>query len=143
MTVAYRVAHNRVRSVRGRASDHTCDHCGGQAEHWAYDHSDPQPSVDGGLIFSNDISRYTPLCLPCHRRLDDSPEWLAIRRAMNVRIRHRRGAPADPLREIRMPDQMWADLATAAAEDATSRSALVRQGVAELLARRRKRAAGA
>lgn len=43
------------------------------------------------------------------------------------------------VRGIRIPDELWTPLGHAAAEDATTRSALVRQAVTELLERRERR----
>lgn len=67
----YGGAHDRVRAIRGSASDHCCAHCGGLATQWAYDHTDPNRVVDGrGRPYSLDPNRYMAMCIPCHRRLD-------------------------------------------------------------------------
>lgn len=67
----YEAAHQRVRSLRGRASEYVCD-CGEQAAQWAYDHSDPNElvSVTRGCVYSTDPARYTPMCALCHKRYD-------------------------------------------------------------------------
>lgn len=68
----YGAAHARVRTLRGLASGQTCAHCPAQAEHWAYDHTDPNPRFGRGLPFSLDPERYIPLCRSCHRHFDRS-----------------------------------------------------------------------
>lgn len=71
--LSYSGAHMRVRAARGPASDYECS-CGSRASHWAYDHSDPAPltQMRGKTlhVFSPDVSRYLPLCVPCHKRED-------------------------------------------------------------------------
>ncbi len=69
--VKYSRAHQRVRAARGSARAQECLHCGGTAEHWAYDHTDPDElTADEGHPYSLDVSRYSPLCVPCHRLYD-------------------------------------------------------------------------
>lgn len=70
--VGYGGLHARLRNTRGKASGHSCNHCGGPALQWAYDHSDPDPRVDRetGLEYSLDLSRYVPLCASCHKVFD-------------------------------------------------------------------------
>jgi hypothetical protein len=83
---AYRIAHDRVRTMRGRAAAHPCAHCGGVARDWAYDHGDLAAVVDSkGRVFSRDAMRYLPLCVPCHRRLDE-PLTTALARATAISI---------------------------------------------------------
>lgn len=73
---AYMLAHNRVRRLRGRASEHECVLCGERAEHWAYQHhcaTKRIESVNGP--YSDNYEDYAPMCLPCHRAYDHgSPE---------------------------------------------------------------------
>lgn len=71
---AYQTAHVRVRKARGKAAAQTCEHCGGAARHWAYDHQDPAERIcaKGGRPFSDDPGHYLALCSPCHWRLDHS-----------------------------------------------------------------------
>lgn len=75
---AYLGAHHRVRRQRGSAGLLPCQHCGGAAKDWAYDHSDPAPhhEVIRGvrLAYSLDLNRYIPLCRPCHSKFDESAE---------------------------------------------------------------------
>lgn len=72
--IGYSGIHMRVRSLRGPATRHSCRHCGGGAEQWAYDHGDPRAHRDGeGRLYSTDAIHYIPLCVPCHRRLDGLP----------------------------------------------------------------------
>jgi hypothetical protein len=74
--IAYPAAHARVKSLRGLASTHQCNHCSEQAAHWAYDHGDPdekiEPAYQGkfDVPFSLDPAHYMPLCASCHRRFD-------------------------------------------------------------------------
>ena len=69
--VGYRGAHDRVRALRGPASDHGCIRCGDTARHWAYDHADPaERSDDRGRAYSVEPDHYLPLCVPCHKRHD-------------------------------------------------------------------------
>lgn len=64
-------AHRRVRDLRGPASDHQCEHCDRQAQDWAYDHLDPNPSRDSAYgEFSRDPAYYLPLCRRCHNAFD-------------------------------------------------------------------------
>jgi hypothetical protein len=69
--VAIRSAHLRVERARGKARDHACAHCGGQAADWAYDWSDPDAlTAPVGSLYSLDPSHYMPLCKRCHSALD-------------------------------------------------------------------------
>lgn len=73
--IGYTQAHNRVRYVKGRARDHACQHCGAQAQQWAYDHLDPAEKTHRGpkysVPYSLDIERYFPLCIRCHVNFDN------------------------------------------------------------------------
>ncbi|MCV7302529.1 hypothetical protein H7J93_23155 [Mycobacterium barrassiae] len=73
---SYGTAHHRTLRRRGRASNHDCVECGKQAEHWAYDHSDPNelrgtvkksPSL---MPYSADPKHYQPMCAKCHKQMD-------------------------------------------------------------------------
>lgn len=70
--VGYSGLHRRLRKARGRVSELVCVECGNPAQHWAYDHADPDEKFDAqrGLPFSTDLDRYQPMCQPCHRRFD-------------------------------------------------------------------------
>lgn len=75
--VTYSGAHRRVRDLRGRASVHACE-CGAPAEHWAYDHLDPDEmhgttSSGKPAAFSGKPEHYRPMCRPCHARFDARP----------------------------------------------------------------------
>jgi hypothetical protein len=59
----------RVRAVRGRAQEHTCE-CGKPAEQWAYTHSGPAELTSEVGAYSVDPSFYVPMCVPCHKRAD-------------------------------------------------------------------------
>jgi len=62
--------HGRVKTLRGPASAHPCQHCGGTSRDWAYDHADPDERTDPEGPFSLDPKRYMPLCVTCHKRFD-------------------------------------------------------------------------
>lgn len=59
--IQYRAMHSRIVQVRGRAADHDCVDCGGDAREWSY--REPEG-------FSTNIWDYSPRCLPCHRAHD-------------------------------------------------------------------------
>lgn len=71
---SYQALHDRLRRYRGRASEHRCVECGGQAQDWAYDHSDPEAVVTKvgkkRIAYSTDLSRYQPMCRRCHIQFD-------------------------------------------------------------------------
>ncbi len=69
--VSYVSMHRRIRKANGPASKQVCDHCGSQAGHWAYDHSDQNYKMDPlSRPYSTDITRYIPLCHSCHKKFD-------------------------------------------------------------------------
>lgn len=69
--IGYKGAHIRVKRARGSASRYLCGHCMQPAQEWAYNHTDPNPSIGeyGGSLmeYSLDANCYIPLCRPCHR----------------------------------------------------------------------------
>lgn len=73
-SIGYHGAHLRVSAERGKASTHTCEHCGGQAQEWAYDHKDADELIgtikSGTAPYSLKAEHYFPLCVPCHRVFD-------------------------------------------------------------------------
>lgn len=73
-TVGYSQIHRRVIKERGAASEHVCWSCGQRAEHWAYDHEDPDARInvrDGA--YSQSADHYYPMCQKCHIRFDSYP----------------------------------------------------------------------
>lgn len=68
--VSYNGMHQRVGRARGPARLQTCVQCGAAADHWAYDHADPEQKVENGKPFSLDPNHYRSMCQPCHRRMD-------------------------------------------------------------------------
>lgn len=71
----YTAAHERVRRDRGSVTDRACVECGGPARHWSYDHTDPDELYAHGLsrnplAYSLSPVRYSPRCVPCHKRFD-------------------------------------------------------------------------
>lgn len=77
----YYTAHERVRTLRGSASEHHCVDCAGPALEWAYDHADPaelSQEIHGRkLTYSADPYHYQPRCHPCHVRFDLPPSTCA------------------------------------------------------------------
>ena len=59
--ISVKARHKRVRKLRGKATEHSCNHCGNQARDWAtiHGHDGYDPQED-----------YIPLCRPCHRKYD-------------------------------------------------------------------------
>jgi hypothetical protein len=72
--VGYTAVHDRLRTDRGPASTHTCTDCGAPADHWSYDHTDPDErqaeNIKGHPAYSLDPERYAPRCVPCHKVFD-------------------------------------------------------------------------
>lgn len=68
----YIAVHLRLRAQNGPASQEQCVNCDAQAQHWAYDHTDPDEHTEDGMPYSLDLERYQPMCVRCHRRLDRS-----------------------------------------------------------------------
>lgn len=67
----YQGMHRRLKVTRGLAAYQVCEHCGGPAAHWAYDHQDPD-ELPGprGFPYSQDPAHYLPLCARCHLAFD-------------------------------------------------------------------------
>lgn len=65
----YRFMHREVVRVRGRASQYACL-CGNPATEWALNHTGSSIRVEAGLMFSEDVEEYDPLCRSCHIRRD-------------------------------------------------------------------------
>lgn len=73
-TVGYSGAHRRVEKAKGKATDHDCVDCSGQAKQWSYDHGDPdelhEVYREYELPYSLDPDRYDPRCFECHKNFD-------------------------------------------------------------------------
>jgi hypothetical protein len=87
--VTYDGMHNRVSRERGPASQHTCVACGEQADHWAYDHGDPdqlcqQWGKEKGRVFPSSIEYFEPRCRSCHIRWDAQDRKLTPKRAVSL-----------------------------------------------------------
>ena len=74
--VSYRAAHKRLTRDMGKAAEHTCVDCKGQAEQWSF-----IPGSENTLIeivngseceYSLDSSDYEPRCRECHWAFDQS-----------------------------------------------------------------------
>lgn len=73
--IGYSMAHERVRSDRGRVQDHECVDCKRPAQHWSYNHDDPDELMAEGLsahpiAYSPRPEHYSPRCIKCHKRFD-------------------------------------------------------------------------
>lgn len=71
----YTAAHQRCRSDRGRVQGHPCVDCGKQAQHWSYNHDDPDELLAYDLsahpvAYSLKSEHYSPRCVSCHKRFD-------------------------------------------------------------------------
>lgn len=67
----YNAIHQRLSHTKGAASTHQCADCGGEAQHWSYDHRDPdERTSETGLPYSVDLSHYAPRCTSCHKQHD-------------------------------------------------------------------------
>lgn len=71
----YTAAHQRCRSDRGRVQLHDCIDCGRSAQHWSYNHDDPDERLAIGLsanpvAYSLNPEHYSPRCVRCHKRFD-------------------------------------------------------------------------
>lgn len=68
--VTYKSLHLRLRQQRGPAKRFACIGCGGPAAEWAFDHTGEQKISPEGYLYSTDLERYQPMCVPCHRQAD-------------------------------------------------------------------------
>lgn len=73
--IGYSMAHSRVRADRGRVQEYECVDCGQPAEHWSYDHTDPDEMYALDLsahpvAYSAIPAHYSPRCVRCHKRFD-------------------------------------------------------------------------
>jgi hypothetical protein len=69
--LTYAAAHQRVVSVRGKASLHHCADCFEPASQWSYEGGDADElRTPTGLRFTGNVWAYTPRCHRCHEALD-------------------------------------------------------------------------
>lgn len=72
--VRYNGAHERVKAIRGSASQHVCTDCGAPARDWSLDCAyvdDPREEVNGYLCaYSPNPERYVARCASCHKSYD-------------------------------------------------------------------------
>ncbi|MCW2900395.1 MAG: hypothetical protein JWO67_2660 [Streptosporangiaceae bacterium] len=66
----YCAMRRQLVALRGPAAAHRCAGCGGAAQVWSYDGTDPHERTDParGHRYSLDPARHRPLCRSCHRR---------------------------------------------------------------------------
>lgn len=68
--VGYHAAHERIRVAKGPARNHHCVDCGQTAQHWSYNHADPDERRHQGLAYSLKPDHYEPRCVRCHSAHD-------------------------------------------------------------------------
>ena len=70
--ITYAAAHIRVSQAKGRAAEHDCVDCGGEAHQWSYDHADSIEYVSPPryAVYSLNPDRYEPRCRSCHHAQD-------------------------------------------------------------------------
>lgn len=73
--VSYGAAHDRVKRRRGSAAQYRCVDCENGAQHWSYNHDDPEEIVGharsaNAVAYSTKPDHYSPRCVPCHKRFD-------------------------------------------------------------------------
>ena len=69
--MTYLKAHELLFKARGKASGYKCVSCPKTAKFWAYQHTDPNESIDPeGRPFSYNLEFYEPMCGSCHRQFD-------------------------------------------------------------------------
>jgi hypothetical protein len=44
--------------------------CGNEAEHWSYDHLDPNEQYGPDGAYTTDLTHYQPRCVSCHKTYD-------------------------------------------------------------------------
>lgn len=71
-SATYAAVHMRLLTTFGPAANYSCVDCGRRAEQWAYDYGCPEQREDAkrGCLYSPDLMRYSPRCVPCHQRQD-------------------------------------------------------------------------
>lgn len=73
--IEYCTAHDRVEQDRGLARQQTCVDCGRSAEHWSYNHDDPDQRLTTKVwrwpvAYSVKPEHYSPRCVKCHYHFD-------------------------------------------------------------------------
>lgn len=69
--VSYIGAHDRIRTSRGPASEHTCVDCGRQALDWSYIYGDENEKWEPKKgPYSTNPEFYAPRCRDCHTAFD-------------------------------------------------------------------------
>ena len=68
--VSYRALHTRIGNARGSAAEQICVDCGEQASDWAYTYGCPNEKQSAFGPYTTDMSRYQPMCRPCHKLFD-------------------------------------------------------------------------
>jgi len=72
---SYSAVHSRVKRLKGPAAQHDCVDCGLTAQHWSYDHRDPEEKLGDArsanlVAYSTKLDHYSPRCVVCHKRYD-------------------------------------------------------------------------
>ena len=66
----YNAVHFRLRNERGKAADHPCFYCGGDAKQWALIHDRGKSLFSHEGPYSVDLMDYEAMCVPCHKAMD-------------------------------------------------------------------------
>lgn len=83
--IGYAAAHDRLESHRGKARNHQCIDCSGQAAEWSYRLGSPNERTELQkrkgrreilAAYSPYPDDYDPRCMDCHRAYDEHP-WRA------------------------------------------------------------------
>lgn len=86
----YLAMHKRVYAAKGRAAEHDCVDCGGEAREWSYNNSGVG-EVEGDHAararkYSMDVNQYEPRCCSCHRAFDEHPNFMRRSDAANEAV---------------------------------------------------------
>src|SRR5689334_18351390 len=91
VSTGYLSAHKAPVNLWGKASEHLCIDCGGQAQQWSYQHTsnDEKFCPLTGFVYSENPEDYAPRCVSCHRKFDYmmEPEKRAERAVQLAQVR--------------------------------------------------------
>jgi hypothetical protein len=85
--ITYKAAHDRIRKIRGKASEYLCSDCMNcDAQDWSYRGGSPfeqigkfrADSTRETARWSTDVWSYDPLCRLCHERRDGRSHTLSL-----------------------------------------------------------------
>lgn len=67
---SYSAVHQRLKRVRGAATEHICADCGSRGAQWSYDREDADERQSEDGPYSVNLEHYVSRCVPCHKRFD-------------------------------------------------------------------------